>query len=362
MPAQPKDTPSKPAPAPGAALSVDVPRYVGAEILRQADRLWGAVLDVDVKTEAQRPTDRRWRFFRLNPDPDQPAPTLEPVAGPFVSGHESSFVLSPAGQLTALVASNSDSSGKLLRWPNVADGFKGLSGSPLPSAALPWVPITRAVTLPRERLWSSAGISPQSWVFSPRLKPLPGGKLFAALETADGHSALSEIDAGEGKATDAGFVDPPAINAVPLLYEGKTLVMYRRPDEAWDSYSDDPVLSLSRGPRLLPIAWAARADDGLWKPREEILPGVVGVPVYAFDVASRPSGTLAVAYALGERYSPALVVFPSLGPESLQSPIVKPLEGQVVRLRIEPTARGVVVCVVFRVNAAFRVEFHTLGQ
>jgi hypothetical protein len=345
-------------------VAVEVPGYMGADILTLADRTLWAVVQADPGTLAERPGERKWLLWEPGEAPVRPK-ALEPVMAPMERGVECSAVVGADGGLYVMTASNARSPGVVSRWEMGTDVVGALRGPAVSREFSASVPPEKPVVVAPERVWSTAGVVPEGWIFSPRLRLVktsaaPGGVLMGTMESADGRTAVVEIDPRTLEAKDGGFLDAPSVDATVVSRDGEAVLLYRAPDAGWDAYSDDAILSFSRGGQLLPVRWAGRKDGEGWSERTDHLVGVVGVPVYAFDVAPKSPQTLWAAYVLGERFQPTLLVFAGAGSEISALPLTRVLEGEVVRLRIAARGRGVDVCVVFRVDMSFRVEFHHL--
>jgi hypothetical protein len=343
-----------------APLQPVVPLLVAADILRLDGDLYWAILDIDPERQAERPRERRLRLWRLSADGVSATP-LKDRACAMEAGREVSLCV-VGKDLFALVAVNRGVPAKLLRWrlkESAEDAWQGMGAEPVSSdvglpPAVGWT-----VKIAPQDLWSTAGLPPAAWVFNPRLR-FVAGKLVAALETADGHSSLLELDPKGGPVREHARPTFPAVDTVAVQAADRSMVFGRGPDAAWSGFFDHPLLSFRRGPVALPVVAGTRKGEGVEHALlRETLAGVTGVPSYALDVAIRPDGRQVLAMVVGERLAPMLMVFGSLdGPRSASLPLLIPLAGMIARLRVVATDTHVSICVVFAANGKSRVEFH----
>ena len=346
-----------------APLQPVVPVLVAAEILRLEGDLYWAILDIDPERQVERPQERRLRLWRISADGTAATPRKERSCT-VDAGREASLCV-VGKDLFALVAVNSGVPAKLLRWRLTGfpeDAWQGLESAPvaLDVGLPPEVGWTVKIS-PQDR-WSTAGLTPAAWVFNPRLR-LAGGKLLAALETADGRSSLLELNPKGGPVREHMRPVFPAVDVVAVQGKDRPMVFGRGPDAGWSGFFDNPLLSFRRGPLALPLVAGAQAGEGVeYALLRETLAGVTGVPCYALDVATRPDGRQVLAMVVGERLAPMLMVFGSLdGPRSASLPLLIPLAGMIARLRVIATDSHVSICVVFAASGKSRVEFQLGG-
>jgi hypothetical protein len=343
-----------------APLQPVVPLLVAADILRLDGDLYWAILDIDPERQAERPRERRLRLWRISADGTTATPLKERACS-LEAGREASLCV-VGKDLFMLVAVNSGVPAKLLRWRltgSPEDAWQGLESAPAASdVGLPRE-VGWTVKVPPQDTWSTAGLTPAAWIFNPRLR-FAGGKLLAALETADGHSSVLELDPKGGPAREHARPTFPAVDTVVVQVVDRSMVFGRGPDAAWSGFFDHPLFSFRRGPVALPVVAGAPVGKGVeYALLRETLAGVTGVPSYALDVATRPDGRQVLAMVVGERLTPMLMVFGSPdGPRSASLPLLIPLAGMVARLRVVATDTHVSICVVFAANGKSRVEFH----